>query len=325
MPSDREVRYDSQDGLALHARDYAGRAPAGAPAVLCLHGLTRNGADFEALAHHLAGRYRVIVPDQRGRGLSAYDPDPSHYQPLVYVRDTWRLLGHLGIEQVAIVGTSMGGLMAMMMVAAWPERIRGVVLNDIGPEVDPRGLARITSYVGRSRPVTDWTEAARAVAELNRDVFPDYDDADWREMARRTYREDERGAPVLAYDPAIAQPIETSEDAAVPPSLWPLFDLMRATPALVIRGETSDILAPGCVERMRQRKPDLQLCVVPRRGHAPDLSEPAAVEAIDAFLRACAGAAPPSRTAAWGAALRGGWRALAGQRTRVDLRAERAA
>jgi pimeloyl-ACP methyl ester carboxylesterase len=279
--------------------------------VLCLHGLTRNSADFDALAAHLAPRFRVIVPDQRGRGRSAYDPDPSRYQPPVYVRDTWRLLDHLGVGHASVVGTSMGGLMAILMVASAPERVGAVVLNDIGPEVDPRGLRRIMSYVGKGEPVTDWAGAVEALRKLNGEIFPDYGDEQWRTMARRTFREDDRGVPVLDYDPAISRPIAEDERAAAPPALWPLFDLMRWTPLLVIRGETSDILAADCLARMQARRPDLRVCVVPRRGHAPDLGEPEAMAAIDAFLADFAAAPPPARSTWWRAAFAGGWRAVA--------------
>jgi pimeloyl-ACP methyl ester carboxylesterase len=275
------LRYRSADGLELYARDYRA-AGADAPAVLCLHGLTRNSADFEPLAAHLAGSWRVVCADQRGRGGSAYDPRPDNYQPATYVQDMFALLDHLGLAQVVVIGTSMGGLMGMMMAAMAPARVRALVLNDIGPEVDPAGLARIKSYVGKSAPVGSWEEAVAQTRALNEREFPDFSPARWETFARALYRERD-GVPVLAYDPAIAAPLATGESAAVPPDLWPLFECL-AQPVLVLRGAHSDILSPACADAMVQRGQRCRLVVVPRRGHAPTLEEAPALAAIDGFL-----------------------------------------
>jgi pimeloyl-ACP methyl ester carboxylesterase len=277
-----DLWYHSADSLRLYARDYAGPG-LDAPVALCMHGLTRNSADFAGLAPHLAQHYRVLVADQRGRGRSDYDPDPANYQPGTYVQDMFALLDSQGIQQALLVGTSMGGLMAMLMAAMQPARFSGIVLNDIGPKVDPVGLERIKRYVGKSRPVADWHEAAAQIRDINADAFPDFTEEDWLAFARALYREVD-GVPVLAYDPAIAQPMAASDDNAVPPDLWPVFESIRSLPILVIRGTNSDILATGCVAEMQRRKPDLVSAEIPLRGHAPTLDESESRRAIDSFI-----------------------------------------
>ena len=187
----RAHRYASACGrLELFARDYAGPAASEAPALLLMHGLTRNSADFEPLAAHLAGslggRYRLIVPDQRGRGRSASDPEPANYRPDVYAQDMFALLDHLRIEVAGLIGTSMGGLMAMVMAAMQPERVRAAVLNDIGPELAPEGLQRIARYVGPSEPFAGWDEAAARCASINAEAFPGFAQEQWLAFARRT-------------------------------------------------------------------------------------------------------------------------------------------
>ncbi|WP_067104465.1 MULTISPECIES: alpha/beta fold hydrolase [Microbulbifer] len=289
MNNYRDIRFSSEDGLTLYARDYVRPATEKAPVILCLHGLTRNSADFEHLALRLAEQYRVVVPDQRGRGLSDWDKNADHYQLPSYVADTFALLAHLAIKEVSIVGTSMGGLMALLMNSSKPEVITAVVLNDVGPEIDPAGLARIRGYVGKTKPVETWSDARATVEVLNRIAFPNYTDKDWMDMAHRLYREDASGKPVLAYDPALAAPVESDVSAAVPPDLWPLFEGLAGTPVLALRGASSDILSADCFAAMQERLPGLQAVTIPGRGHAPDLSEPEAVQAIEQFLDAYAG------------------------------------
>jgi len=272
----------AQDGVRLHARDYGNDA---APfTVLCLHGLSRNAADFEDLAEVLAPRYRVVVMEQRGRGESGWDPVPANYHLGTYVRDTTDLLNALGLNDVAVIGTSMGGLMGMAMGSATPERFRGIVLNDIGPVVEAAGLARIQGYVGRGEPVGSWADAVAAVRAISEVAFPDLDDAEWEAFARRLYRQRDDGRLELAYDPAIAEPMNADTGAAVPPDLWSLFDGLSSLPLLVIRGALSDILSAATVQEMARRHPRLRHVDVPQRGHAPLLSEPAALDAIEGFL-----------------------------------------
>ena len=279
MTEYRDIYYHSSDGLRLYARDYAHPTPRAT--VLCMHGLSRNSADFASLCAMLHDGYRLISVDQRGRGLSAYDPDPSNYNPLVYVRDMLTLLDHLGIERVAAIGTSMGGVIGMLMAATAPDRFRGVVLNDIGPVIDPVGVQRIRSYFGQLPAVSTWQEAAAQVRSTNAIAFPDYGEDDWLTFARNAYRENAVGVPVLAHDPAIAQSLRAT---GAPIDLWPAFDAMTDIPMLVVRGATSDILAPECVAEMRRRRADLTVVEVPNRGHAPMLDEAVATAAIRLFL-----------------------------------------
>lgn len=288
MADYRDHYYQSGDGLRLYARDYPCRDEGNAKpqTVLCMHGLTRNSADFAHLADHLSEHYRVIAVDNRGRGLSEYDANVTHYAPATYVQDMFTLLTDLDIDQVILCGTSMGGLMSFIMAAMHPARIQGMIINDIGPEINPAGLDRIKSYVGKSQPVSNWPEAISQAKEINAIAFPDFSDAEWEDFTRGIYR-DEDGVPVLAYDPAISQPMEDEASAAVPPDLWPMFEASAAIPMLVIRGESSDILTPDCVQTMREKHPGLHHKEIPNRGHAPTLNEAISRAAIDAFLIHC--------------------------------------
>jgi pimeloyl-ACP methyl ester carboxylesterase len=273
----------SHDGrLRLYGRAY-GPVDA-ARTILCLHGLTRNSLDFDALARRLsAAGERVLSFDQRGRGRSGWDDDAANYRVDVYVRDMLGALDQLGVERAILIGTSMGGLMSMLMASSAPERVAAMVLNDIGPEVDPRGVERIRSYVGKRPPPASWDDAARAVARDNAIAFPDYGHDDWLAAARRTFVEDAEGRPVAAYDPAIAVGLKTETTAAVA-DLWPMWDGLKAFPILAIRGELSDLFSQSTLEQMAARHPGLQTAIVPLRGHAPMLDEPVALAAIDRFL-----------------------------------------
>ncbi len=276
-----DVFFRSEDNLRLYARDYPG-PEADSPTILCLPGLTRNSKDFDELADELRKKYRVICPDQRGRGRSARDPDATHYHPQQYVADMHALLDVLGISRVIVIGTSLGGLMAIVMMASDAKRIHAAVLNDVGPEVDPHGIERIASYVGKTTRMANWRAAAEQTSHINGVAFPDYVSADWLAMAQRLYVQ-EGATPVLDYDPAIAQGVNSGTAA---PNLWPLFDALGATPILVIRGETSDILSVDTLAEMSRRMPHIMVQVVPNRGHAPTLSEPPARMAITKFLAA---------------------------------------
>ncbi|MCJ2187963.1 alpha/beta fold hydrolase [Novosphingobium beihaiensis] len=282
----RDHRYRSACGrLELAARDYPAGDPA-APVLLMMHGLTRNSADFEPLAAHLAGRYRLIVPDQRGRGLSEWDPDPAQYRPDVYAQDMLALLDGLGIARAGLIGTSMGGLMAMVMQAMRPGLASAVVFNDIGPELDPAGLARIQGYVGPSGAMADWAEAAARCRAINAMAFPDYGGAEWMAFARRTCRENADGTISFAYDPAISSSVEGDDPQTVPLDMWPVWELLDATPVLVVRGELSDLLSAGTERMMAQRHSGPYASVeVPRTGHAPMLDEPVALAAVEAFCK----------------------------------------
>jgi len=279
----RDHFYTSTDGLTLYARDYPGPEGSTLMPVLCMHGLTRNSADFAWIASHLAEKRRVISVDQRGRGRSDYDPTPANYTPATYVGDMFKLLDELAIDRMLVIGTSMGGLMAMIMANMQPARFAGIVLNDIGPELDPVGLGRIMNYVGRHREIRTWDDAVAATREINEVAFPKYTDEEWLRFTRGLYHE-ENGVPVISHDAAIAQPMLDSEANAVPPDLWPLFEGMASTPMLLVRGALTDLVAMDCVEKMQEKSPTLKVAQIPDRGHAPMLDEPAAVAAIDAFI-----------------------------------------
>ncbi len=283
-----EYWYESQEGLRLFARVYPGPGPA-APTVLCLHGLMRTGRDFEDLAAHLAARYRVIVPDVRGRGLSARDPNFGNYQIPVYLADLQQLLAGLGAARVAIIGTSMGGLMAMVLAAMQPALITGIVLNDVGPEVDRSGLERIRGYAGKAPPVRDWAGAVANVRAVYGPALPGLSEARLEKLTRAGYREDAQGVPQPDADPLIAEPLKDTSKAA--PDLWPLWGAIAKVPILAIRGEHSDIVSAATLERMKREKPDLSTVIAKSRGHAPLLDEPECVQAIDEFLAALGGRA----------------------------------
>jgi pimeloyl-ACP methyl ester carboxylesterase len=278
--------WTSKDGLKLYARDYAGAEGAARLPVICIHGLTRNSRDFEAVAPYLAasGR-RVLAVDVRGRGRSAYDPKPMNYHPATYAKDILALLDQAGISRAVFVGTSMGGLITMVVTAFRSRAIAGAVLNDVGPVVSPVGLARIASYVGKGSPVQTWDDAAGYVRTNNQAAFPHYGDDDWLTFARRCFREDATGKPVLDYDPDIAVPMRAAGPKALAANLWPMFrKLARRAPLMVVRGETSDILDAAIARKMRDAAPRMGFTEIPGVGHAPMLDEPAAKDAILTFL-----------------------------------------
>jgi Predicted hydrolases or acyltransferases (alpha/beta hydrolase superfamily) len=286
--ADRSVPGDSyadryftvRDGLRLHYRDYPGGS--GGPPLLCLPGLTRNARDFAELAEHHSPRFRVLALDFRGRGLSTYDPVPARYNPLTYASDVLELLDQLDIPQAIFVGTSLGGLVTMTVAKLAPTRIAGAILNDIGPDVDPAGVGRILTYVGKDRRFRDWDEAGQVIAGYYGSAFDRYGHEDWVKMARRNCREED-GEIRFDYDMAIADPFKT---AGPTPNvdLWPLFAALAEKPLLVVRGAKSDLLTAATAAKMQQVAPNMTLAVVQGVGHAPELNEPEAADAIGAFL-----------------------------------------
>lgn len=278
-----DIRYRAPDGLELYAKRY-GSEDASLTA-LCMHGLTRNHKDFEPMIAELGGRCQFISVDVRGRANSEWAKDPETYTPAVYAGDMAALLDSLHLKKVALIGTSMGGLMSMVMAASMPDRIRGIVMNDIGPVVEKAGLDRIASYANSVEPEESWTAAAATVERVQTDIFPDLSGEDWMAFARRTYREMEDGRVILDYDPAITRTVgEVKPDPDVQAQMWQLFSATHAVPLLVIRGETSDILSPETADKMIEQHPDARLVTIPRVGHAPLLDEPEAVSAISDFL-----------------------------------------
>jgi pimeloyl-ACP methyl ester carboxylesterase len=280
LPFD-EYWYDSADGLRLFARIFPG-PEAAAPVVLCLHGLTHNSRHFEDLARQLAPRYRVIVPDVRGRGLSARDPNSANYQIPVYLGDVLRALAGLGAARVTIIGTSMGGLMAMVLAQRAPQLVAGIVLNDVGAELERSGLERIRGYLGKAGPVADWAAAVAQLQLVYGPVWPGLDAARWQQLARASYRADVHGVLQPDFDPLVAEPLK--DDGRAAPDLWPLWSAIARVPALVLRGASSDILSEATVARMRRAKPDLRAVTVANRGHPPLLDEPECRAAIGEFL-----------------------------------------
>lgn len=277
----REGRFTSQDGLDLYYRDYGDPLSAAVPAV-CLAGLTRNSVDFHGFAARAAARRRVLALDYRGRGESQYDPLPARYTPETYLMDVSHLLTATGVEKAIFVGTSLGGILAMALGAFRPTALAGVVLNDVGPELDPKGLARIAGYVGKTTAPADWDMAVTQMKQLFAPAYPDLTDEQWLEQARQAYRMDGDGRLINDYDLNISQAL--AKQASTPFDGWALFGALKDVPTLAIRGALSDLLSEDCFRRMAEAKPDLIRVVVPNRGHVPLLTEPECVAALDDFL-----------------------------------------
>jgi pimeloyl-ACP methyl ester carboxylesterase len=269
-----------RDGLRLHYRDYPGD-PA-KPPILCLPGLTRNSRDFADFADRNSPRFRVLALEFRGRGGSQYDTQPLRYNPLTYAGDVIELLDQLGIDKAIFVGTSLGGLVTMAVAAMAPQRIAATVLNDVGPHVDVAGIERILTYVGKDVRFADWDEAGDTIASNYGASFDRFTHEDWVKMAKRNCREED-GEIRFDYDMAIAEPFKVSGPTPNV-DLWPLFEALGGKPLLVVRGAKSDLLTAETADRMREHVPEMRLVVVAGVGHAPELNEPEAVAAIDAFL-----------------------------------------
>jgi len=269
-----------RDGLRLHYRDYPGASDK--PPLLCLPGLTRNARDFADFAERYSPRFRVIALDFRGRATSDHDPLPARYNPMTYAGDVIELLDQLGIPEAIFVGTSLGGLVTMVVAATAPQRIAAAIINDVGPDVDAAGIDRILTYVGKDVRFGSWDEAADTIAANYGGNFERFTHADWVAMAKRNCRE-ENGEIRFDYDMAIAEPFKTA-GAASQADLWPLFAALGPKPVLVIRGERSDLLTAQTAAKMQAVAPDMKLAVVPGVGHAPELNEPEAIAAIDEFL-----------------------------------------
>lgn len=275
--------WQSADGLTLHFRDYPGSSDR--PPVVCLHGLTRNARDFDGLAAHIAKQgWRVLVPDMRGRGESEYASDSATYVPPTYVSDLLGLLEQEAIERFVSIGTSMGGLMTMLLAAFQPQRIAGVALNDVGPVLEQTGLDAIKEYVGQGRSFATWMHAARALEETHGASYPRFQTEDWIAMAKRGLTLSSSGRIVFDYDMKIAEPILAADSNAVPPDLWPAFEALADRPVLLLRGALSQLLSASVFDEMQRRMPEALAVTVPDKGHTPTLDEPEARAAIDAML-----------------------------------------
>ena len=270
----------TRDGLRLHFRDYPG--PVEGPPLLCLPGLTRNARDFAAFAERYSPRYRVLCPDFRGRGMSDHDPVPQRYLPPTYAHDTIALLDHVGIADAIFVGTSLGGIVAMLVAVLDEDRIAAAILNDVGPELAEAGLEHIRAYVGTEPSFATWEEAAATVRANQRGLPAQWGPGDWLALARRLCSERDDGSIRFDYDPAIAVPFRTSATGTV--DMWPLFDALARKPVLAVRGEHSQLFTADALERLGQRSGTVATVTVPGVGHPPELVEPEAIQAIDRFL-----------------------------------------
>ena len=281
-----ERRFHAQDDLDLYYRDYNAESRERA-AVLCLTGLTRNSKDFHRLASRLGAGRRVLCPDYRGRGRSAYDPNWRTYAPPAYVADVMALLAASNVHRVVVIGTSLGGLVAMGLAAALPAALAGVVLNDVGPEIAEEGRTRIAGYVGRDVRFPDYATAGQALKAQFSRAYPDLSDERWTDYARNTFTEDSAAGNLrLDYDLKLGDALR--EQAAQPlPDLWPLYRGLANIPTLAVRGVLSDVLSEATFDRMAEEKSDLIRASVPNRGHVPLLDEPESQAALDDFLARC--------------------------------------
>ena len=271
------------DGLALHVRDYGPLWSAALP-VVCLPGLTRTAEDFDVLAQALArAPRRVLALDYRGRGLSAWDPDWKHYDLKVESADILAVLAASGVERAVFVGTSRGGLNAMLIAALRPGVLAGVVLNDIGPVLEPQGLARIRASVGKLPAPTSWADAVDLLKHVAGAQFPGISEGEWEQFARLTYQES-GGKLTGRYDPKLFKTLETLDLEAPLPDLWPQFEALVHVPVLVLRGSQSDLLSQATAEEMTRRHPDCALHIVPGQGHAPLLLDEPSIARIAAFV-----------------------------------------
>jgi pimeloyl-ACP methyl ester carboxylesterase len=288
-PTTESTFIAAPDGLKLHVQCY-GRRSAPATPVVCLPGLTRTAEDFEALAsalsHDRSHSRRVIALDYRGRGLSDYDRNPANYSLPIELADVLAVLAALDASSAIFVGTSRGGILTMLLAPVRPTAIAGVVLNDIGPVIEPQGLMRIKSYVGKLPQPRTFEEGAEILRRLFSSQFPKLGPDDWLASARRAFKE-EKGRLVPTYDVKLATTMNGVDGGRPVPTLWKEFDALSAKPVMVIRGANSDLLSAATVEAMRARRATLETLEVPDQGHAPLLAEADTIERIAEFVRRC--------------------------------------
>ena len=270
----------TSDGARLFGRFHDGGQR---PFCLCLHGLTRNSRDFEDFAPRLAERgHPVLALDMRGRGDSDYADDPALYSIETYHRDCLAWLDQFQIRQAIWIGSSMGGGISMMAGALTPERVAGLILNDIAPEIDPQGVANIRKIAGKGQPIRSWADAARRCRDVNGHVHPlETGDDFWLAFARRTHRQTAPDSFRSDYDPAVLASISSGISNE---TRWKAFDLLQRIPTLLVRGERSELVTREILEKMLTRKPNLEYVEVPDTGHTPLLTESVALNAINDWL-----------------------------------------
>lgn len=274
--------WQSSDGLRLHFRDYAG--PKDRLPVLCIPGLTRNARDFDPVAQRIAGARRVICVELRGRGESAFAAEAQSYNPLTYLGDLEALLTELKLKKFIAIGTSLGGILTMLLAASKAGRVAGALINDIGPVIESDGLDRIKSQVGRTQSWLTWVHAARDLAEMQAAIYPGYDLVQWIALAKRLFKLSPNGRIVPDYDARIAEPLRGGGAPAA--DLWPAWDALGDVPVTLLCGALSDILSAKTARDMVKRLPNAKLVTISNVGHAPALDEAASLRAIDALLKA---------------------------------------
>ena len=277
-----DIHFRTNDGLDIYAKDWGNKNAT--QTILCLHGLTRNHKDFEPFASAFGQDKRIIAWDTRGRGLSQRDPNSSNYQLSTYVQDVLELINHLQLDKFAIVGTSMGGLITMQLMTLIPEKITGVVINDIGPILEPAGVSRIGEYISDINLFENFERAGQALKKVHLCAHPNFSDEDWTHFAERTFRWSNEGV-IPDYDPAIADSLKSiKSDTSDQQSAWTLFDAMKNHPLCIVRGELSDLLSRETAQQMVQRHGKATFISIPSTGHAPMLNENECLKPLSEFL-----------------------------------------
>jgi pimeloyl-ACP methyl ester carboxylesterase len=286
MASSRDLFVTTQGGLSLHVLEFGSRASGRTP-IMCLPGFSRTAEDFRTLADALTREdRRVLALDSRGRGRSQFDSDPKNYSLAVELADLISVLTALEAMPAILIGSSRGGLLAMLLAAHRPTMLAGAILNDIGPVIETTGLLRIKGYLGKLPSPRSFAEGAAILRKLSEDQFPTLTEADWLTAARRTWRE-EGNRFALTYDPRLAEAFAAFSPDAAPPPIWAQFDALAHVPLMVVRGANSDILSAQTVAAMRERRGSMESLEVAHQGHTPLLAEPDVIARIAAFVASC--------------------------------------